>query len=57
MPYTPAIGHRIIVRRTPGKHTRTSSVTGLVLNIVTISKTTADPASTSPPTSRWPRTA
>lgn len=36
MPYTPAIGHRITIRRTPGKHSRTGAVTGTVLDIVTI---------------------
>lgn len=36
MPYTPAVGDRITVRRTPGKHSPTGAVTGLVLDIVTI---------------------
>lgn len=34
--YTPAIGDRITVTRTPGKRARTGAVTGVVLDIVTI---------------------
>jgi hypothetical protein len=34
--YTPAIGDRIIVRRTPGNHARTGVMTGTVLNVLTI---------------------
>lgn len=36
MTYTPAAGHRIIVRRTPGNHARTGVMTGLVLDVLTI---------------------
>lgn len=34
--YQPAPGHRIIVRRTPGNHTRVGVMTGLVLDVLTL---------------------
>jgi hypothetical protein len=34
--YTPAIGDRVLVRRTPGNHSRVGVMTGLVLDILTI---------------------
>jgi len=34
--YIPAVGDRILVRRTPGNHARTGVMTGLVLDVLTI---------------------
>jgi hypothetical protein len=34
--YTPAIGDRILVRRTPGNHGSVGVMTGLVLDVLTI---------------------
>ena len=36
MTYTPAPGDRILVRRTPGNHSRVGIMTGLVLDVLTI---------------------
>lgn len=39
MTYTPAAGHRIIVRRTRSIHGGTSVMTGLVLDVLTVGGT------------------
>jgi len=37
--YLPAIGDRILVRRTPGNHARTGVMTGTILDVLTIDGT------------------
>lgn len=36
MPYTPAVGDRILVRRTPGNHGPVGIMTGTVLEVLTL---------------------
>lgn len=39
MPYTPAVGDRILVRRTPGNHGPVGIMTGTVLDVLTVEGT------------------